>query len=116
MYRPAGVTDEKPEIVPAPSLGTMGSAFGWYFTAKSLANALGKAVAGALLTLTASNFTAVFLVTWVISSLTLPGTVRPVRLESLTYEKVPTSAISPGWHDGFPSYTRRGPVSHKPEG
>src|SRR5206468_5984069 len=50
----------------------MGSAFAWYFTAKSLANALGKAVAGALLTLTGSNFRTVFLVTWAISSLTLP--------------------------------------------
>jgi MFS family permease len=51
----------------------MGSAFAWYFTAKSLANSLGKAVAGALLTLTASNFTTVFLLTWGISSLTLPA-------------------------------------------
>jgi MFS family permease len=53
----------------------MGSAFAWYFTAKSLANALGKAVAGALLALTAFNFTAVFLVTWAISSLTLPAVI-----------------------------------------
>src|SRR5881396_1840388 len=51
----------------------MGSAFAWYFTAKSLANSLGKAVAGALLTLTAANFSAVFLLTWGISSLTLPA-------------------------------------------
>src|SRR5919108_3152846 len=35
---------------------SMGSAFAWYFTAKSLASAIGKAAAGALLTLTASNF------------------------------------------------------------
>src|SRR5213592_4518398 len=53
----------------------MGSAFAWYFTAKSLANALGKAVAGALLTLTGSNFRTVFLVTWAISSLTLPAVI-----------------------------------------
>src|ERR671931_333956 len=53
----------------------MGSAFAWYFTAKSLANSLGKAVAGALLTLTGSNFTAVFLLTWGISSLTLPAVI-----------------------------------------
>jgi MFS family permease len=51
----------------------IGSAFAWYFTAKSLANSMGKAVAGALLTLTASNFTALFLITWAISSLTLPA-------------------------------------------
>jgi MFS family permease len=53
----------------------MGSAFAWYFTAKSLANSLGKAVAGALLTLTGSNFTALFLITWGISSLTLPAVI-----------------------------------------
>ena len=53
----------------------MASAFAWYFTAKSLANSLGKAVAGVLLTLTGSNFSAVFLVTWVISSLTLPAVI-----------------------------------------
>ena len=53
----------------------MGSAFAWYFTAKSMANALGKAIAGALLTLTGSNFFAVFLITWGISSLTLPAVI-----------------------------------------
>jgi len=53
----------------------MGSAFAWYFTAKSLANGLGKAVAGGLLVLTASNYTAVFLVTWLVSSLTLPAVI-----------------------------------------
>ena len=53
----------------------MGSAFAWYFTAKSLAGALGKAVAGVLLGLTASNFSAVFLMTWAISSLTLPAVI-----------------------------------------
>jgi MFS family permease len=53
----------------------VGSAFAWYFTAKSLASALGKALAGALLTLTASSFSAVFLITWVISSLTLPAVI-----------------------------------------
>jgi MFS family permease len=53
----------------------MASAFAWYFTAKSLASSLGKAVAGLLLTLTASNYTGVFLITWAISSLTLPAIV-----------------------------------------
>jgi MFS family permease len=53
----------------------MGSAFAWYFTAKSLANALGKAIAGTLLAVTASNYTVVFLVTWVVSSLTLPAVI-----------------------------------------
>src|SRR5881396_4422969 len=50
----------------------MAAAFAWYLTSKSLASALGKAVAGALLTLTGSNFRTVFLLTWGISSLTLP--------------------------------------------
>src|SRR5919198_3367 len=66
----------------------MGSAFAWYFTAKSLASSLGKTVAGALLTLTASNFTALFLLTWGISSLTLttvmlfvPGAPRKREVE-----------------------------------
>ncbi|MBI4310230.1 MAG: MFS transporter [Chloroflexi bacterium] len=48
------------------------STFAWYFTAKSLAGSLGKAAGGALLTLTASNFSLVFLITWAFSSLTLP--------------------------------------------
>jgi MFS family permease len=54
---------------------TIGAAFAWYFTAKSLASAVGKAVAGVLLTVTASSFTAIFLITWAISSLTLPAVI-----------------------------------------
>jgi MFS family permease len=53
----------------------IGSAFAWYFTAKSLASSIGKAVAGALLVLTAYNYPAVFLITWGISSLTLPAVI-----------------------------------------
>jgi len=54
---------------------SLGSAFAWYFTAKSLASALGKAIAGVLLVITAANYPAVFLVTWGISSLTLPAVI-----------------------------------------
>jgi MFS family permease len=75
----------------------MGSAFAWYFTAKSLANAVGKAVAGALLTLTASSFSAVFLVTWAISSLTLPAVIFLVpraRNDDVEQDSEGESAVS----------------------
>src|SRR5438093_647468 len=82
----------------------MGSAFAWYFTAKSLASALGKAVAGSLLTLTASNFSAVFLITAAISSLTLPAIIflvpgvnrkRALDRESESQSAVSTASASP---------------------
>ena len=75
----------------------MGSAFAWYFTAKSLANALGKAVAGVLLTLTASSFSTVFLITWVISSLTLPAViflVPRVRNDAVEQDGESESAVA----------------------
>ena len=74
----------------------MGSAFAWYFTAKSLANSLGKAVAGALLTLTASNFTSVFLVTWGISSLTLPVVMLFVPGSKRKLEVAEQRSVEPG--------------------
>jgi MFS family permease len=52
---------------------SMASTFAWYFTAKSLASSLGKAVAGGLIVWTGDNYPLVFLITWVISSLTLPA-------------------------------------------
>jgi MFS family permease len=45
------------------------SAFAWYQTAKSVAGAIGKASAGVLLTLTASNFSLVFLIAFALSAL-----------------------------------------------
>jgi MFS family permease len=45
------------------------SAFAWYQTAKSVAGAVGKASAGILLTLTASNFSLVFLIACALSAL-----------------------------------------------
>jgi MFS family permease len=45
------------------------SAFAWYQTAKSLAGILGKSAAGVLLALTASNFSIVFAVAFVLSLL-----------------------------------------------
>jgi MFS family permease/cell division septum initiation protein DivIVA len=45
------------------------AAFAWYQTAKSVAGAIGKASAGILLTLTASNFSLVFLIAFALSAL-----------------------------------------------
>jgi MFS family permease len=45
------------------------SAFAWHQTAKSVAGAIGKTTAGILLTLTASNFSAVFFVAFLLSAL-----------------------------------------------
>jgi MFS family permease len=52
------------------------SAFAWYSTAKNVAASIGKAAAGILLTLTASNYTLVFLVAFVLSALPLGVIVR----------------------------------------
>jgi MFS family permease len=55
------------------------SAFAWYATAKSVAGALGKAVAGILLTLTAANFSLVFLIAFVLSALPVVLVARYVQ-------------------------------------
>jgi DivIVA domain-containing protein len=55
------------------------SAFAWYQTAKSVAGAVGKASAGVLLTLTASNFTLIFLLAFALSALPLLVVARFVR-------------------------------------
>jgi MFS family permease len=77
----------------------LGSAFAWYFTAKSLASALGKTIAGVLLVITASNYPAVFLITWGISSLTLPAVIffvpRARSRQELLAEEEALAAASP---------------------
>jgi MFS family permease len=55
------------------------SAFAWYQTAKSVAGALGKGAGGILLGLTASNFSLVFLIAFVLSALPLLVVLRYVR-------------------------------------
>ncbi len=55
---------------------TIASAFAWYKTATSAAGALGKALAGVLLTLTASNFPQVFLAAFVFSLLPIVAIAR----------------------------------------
>ena len=52
------------------------SAFAWYKTATSAAGALGKALAGVLLTLTASDFPQVFLAAFLLSVLPLVAVLR----------------------------------------
>jgi len=65
----------------------MASAFAWYQTAKSVAGAAGKFLAGILLTLTASNFSLVFLIAFALSALPLLVVARfvprddPARIE-----------------------------------
>ncbi|MGH7490814.1 MAG: MFS transporter [bacterium] len=58
---------------------SIASAFAWYQTAKSVAGSLGKVVAGVLLTLTASNFSLVFLVASFLSALPVFLIARYVR-------------------------------------
>jgi MFS family permease len=55
------------------------SAFAWYQTAKSVAGAIGKASAGVLLTLTASNFSLLFLIAFALSALPVLVVARYVR-------------------------------------
>jgi MFS family permease len=55
------------------------TAFAWYQTAKSTAGAIGKAAAGVLLGLTASDYTLVFLVAFAVASLPLLIVARYVR-------------------------------------
>ena len=53
--------------------------FAWYQTAKSVAGNLGKVSAGVLLTLTASNFSVIFGLAFVLSLLPVPLVLRYVR-------------------------------------
>lgn len=64
------------------------SSFAWYQTAKSLAGALGKTVAGLLLTLTASSFSSVFFVAFLLSSLPLVVVARHVKENAESADKV----------------------------
>ncbi|HEX9108423.1 MAG TPA: MFS transporter, partial [Longimicrobiales bacterium] len=55
------------------------STFAWYHTAKQLAGSIGKAAAGVILALTASNFSMVFIIAFALSLLPLATIVRFVR-------------------------------------
>jgi MFS family permease len=72
------------------------SAFAWYQTAKSVAGALGKTAAGVLLALTASNFSLVFGLAFVLSAVPIVLVARYVREpEAPTVELDATGVAEP---------------------
>jgi len=61
---------------------TIAQSFAWYQTAKTVAGSAGRLLAGVLLTLTAADFSLVFLAAFALSSLPLVVVVRYVRAPS----------------------------------
>lgn len=57
------------------------SAFAWYHTAKIVAGSMGKAIAGIALTLTASNFSLVFNLAFILSLLPIYSVIRYVKAD-----------------------------------
>ena len=76
---------------------TIASAFAWYQTAKSVAGSAGKVLAGVLLTLTASSFSVVFLVAFVLSTLPLIVVLRYVRAPppGAIHEEASADSVAP---------------------
>jgi len=72
------------------------SSFGWYSTAKSVGGSLGSAIAGVLLSLTASNYSLVFVVAFVLSLLPVFLVGRYVQERRETNEADETVATSDG--------------------
>jgi MFS family permease len=68
------------------------SAFAWYQTAKSLAGTLGKAGAGVLLAVTASSFSAVFAIAFLLSALPVVIVARFIR-EPSPHTDTPAAAV-----------------------
>lgn len=60
---------------------SLASSFAWYSTAKTVAGSLGKGAAGILLTLTAYNYSSVFIVAFALSVLPLYTVARYIRDE-----------------------------------
>src|SRR5207244_4403118 len=58
---------------------SVASAFAWYQTAKTVAGSLSRALAGVLLTITAANYTLVFLIAFGLSVLPLLAVARYVK-------------------------------------
>jgi MFS family permease len=88
------------------------AAFGWYSTAKSVGGSLGSAVAGILLGLTASNYSLVFIVAFVLSILPVFIVGRYVQETSTTSESSgqrPELRAEPG--TGFPGQNVTGSAS-----
>jgi MFS family permease len=76
-------------IAEAGGKRSVATAFAWYQTAKSVAGALGKVMAGLLLGLTASNFAIVFVVAFVLSAL-------PIAIVALFVPNVSAPTVDPG--------------------
>ena len=72
------------------------SSFGWYSTAKSVGGSLGSATAGVLLSLTASNYSLVFVVAFVLSLLPVFMVGRYVQEKRETNEADETVMTSDG--------------------
>jgi MFS family permease len=72
---------------------SLASSYAWYSTAKTVAGSLGKGASGILLTLTAYNYSSVFIVAFALSVLPLYTVARYIRDERATggSEVVPTS-------------------------
>jgi DHA1 family multidrug resistance protein-like MFS transporter len=89
------------------------AAFGWYSTAKSVGGSLGSALAGILLGLTASNYSLVFVVAFVLSILPVFIVGRYVQERSATSEsadeRLELVRAEPGTRDA--ENTVRAPVS-----
>jgi MFS family permease len=71
------------------------SAFAWYQTAKSVAGAIGKASAGIFLTLTASNFSLLFLIAFALSFVPVLVVARYVRARPAEEEPEPEEVPAP---------------------
>jgi MFS family permease len=67
---------------------TIASAFAWYHTAKIVAGSMGKAMAGIMLTLTASNFSLIFNLAFLLSLLPLYSVIRYVKADRRSVESV----------------------------
>ena len=67
------------------------SAFAWYHTAKIVAGSLGKALAGLLLTVTASNFSLVFTFSFLLSVLPFYTVVKYVKNDKISPKESETS-------------------------
>jgi MFS family permease len=72
------------------------SAFAWYHTAKIVAGSMGKAIAGILLTVTASNFSLIFNIAFLLSLLPLYSIIRYVKTDHRSMEPV-TAEIASGF-------------------
>lgn len=71
------------------------SAFAWYHTAKIVAGSMGKAIAGIILTLTASNYSFVFNIAFLLSLLPLYSVIRYIKADKPRASKNDLAAKKP---------------------